>query len=263
MTRALFVEGPSEPLHEGHSFVRLWQEAVLDNLGLPRFDHIYSINKKFLISMRQGSPRMSGASLPLDVFIEHKRSEHGFDCAVVAWDLVPGWAGGTAGLCRWEETVEFYRGIARSQALPANWTAFAAARVQDLSNRASPSARANLTKLQPGAILALCMEDMFESLIVCDEPMVKRLLGCRGKQVPGWPKTWKRPPAKVDTALLSPAIAAARRLRPKVNEAFVVRGDMITAKHEWGDYFVRRMLHTNGSAKARGHQICLRLRDIL
>lgn len=263
MKRALFVEGPADILHPEHSFVRLWQEGVLTNLGLQKFDYIHPINKKYLISMRLGSPKMSGASLPLDVLIENKRQENGFDCAVVAWDLVPGWAGGTANLCRWEETLEFYRGIARSQALPSGWTAYAAARVQNLSQRPVPSARSALTKLAPGAVLALCMEDMFESLIVCDEPMVKNLLGCRGKRVPGWPKSWKRPPPKVDSELLTPAITAARKLRPKVNEAFVVRGDMITAKHEWGEYFTSRMLAPNGSAKARTHQICLRLQDIL
>ena len=263
MTRALFVEGPSEHLHDGHSFVRLWQEAILGNLGLPRFDHICAINKKFLIAMRPGSPKMSGASLPLDHLIEQKRKELGFDCAVVAWDLVPGWAGGVAHLCRWEETVEFYEGIARSRALPNSWTAFAAARVQDLTNRTVPSERAALTKLAPNSIMALCMEDMFESLIACDERMVKNLLGCHGKEVNGWPKKWKRPPKRVDTALLSPAIAAARRLRPRVVEAFAVQGDMITAKHEWGYFFVQRMLSEAGSRKARDHQICKRLREVL
>lgn len=263
MLRALFVEGPDEPLNESHPFIRLWQQSILENLGLPKFDFIYPINKKFLISMRPGAPKISGASLKLDVFIEQKRKVDKFDCAVVAWDLVPGWYGGVGQLCRWAETLEFYSGIARSEALPKSWTTFAETRVADLSGRSSPSARPSITKLTPGSILAVCMDTVFESLITSDEKAVREVLGCHGKKVPKWPKSWKTMPARVDTEVLEPTIAAVRALRPKVPEAFIVRGDLITAKHEWGEFFLRSMLAPTGSPKARGHAIAVRLRELL
>lgn len=263
MKTALFAEGPQEILDEEHPFVRLWQDAVLGNLNLPKFDFVYAINKKYLISMRPNAPKMSGASLKLDEFIERKRIVDNFDCAVVAWDLVPGWAGGVGGLCRWEETVEFYKGIASSTALPAAWANYAKTREKDLTSRRSPSQRTQLTKLAPNAILAVCMDTMFESLIVADEQAVKKALGCSGKRISDWPRAWKNLPPRPDSDLLSPAISAARKFRPKLEEAFAVRGDLITAKHEWGYYFLNSMLAPTGSQKCRNHQIATRLREIL
>lgn len=263
MTRALFVEGPNEPLTAAHPFVRLWQDAILANLELPRFDFIYPINKKFLISMRPDAPKISGASIKLDVFIEQMRRRDGFDCAVVAWDLVPGWYGGIGQLCRWAETLEFYRGVGRSTALPPAWSALAQARAAELEARPIPSARAQPPKLRPGAVLAVCMDKIFESIIASDEKAVKNLLGCRGKKVPDWPKSWKSVPPRADTEVLEPSIAAARKVRPKLQEAFTVRGDMITAKHEWGEYFLRSMLAPGGSEAARNHPIATRLRELL
>jgi hypothetical protein len=263
MKRALFVEGPNEPLSSSHPFVRLWQQAILANLNLPAFDFIYPINKKFLISMRPGAPKISGASLKLDVFIEQKRRADNFDCAVVAWDLVPGWFGGIGQLCRWNETLEFYQGMARSEVLPPTWTNFAEARVADLIERPEPGARPAITRLAPGAVLAICMDTVFESLVASDEKAVRELLGCSGKQVPKWPKSWKALPSRVDTDVLGPSIAAVRALRPKVPQAFTVRGDLITAKHEWGEFFLRSMLAPAGSQKARTHPIAVRLRELL
>jgi hypothetical protein len=263
MAKALFVEGPDDPLSNDHPFVELWQSDVLGNLGLPKFDFIYPINKKFLISMREGAPKMSGASLKLDAHIEHKRQQDGFECAVVAWDLVPGWAGGVGRLCRWDETVEFYRGISRSQVLPPAWVAYAKAKVLDVESRPTPSARPQPTRLVPNAVLPVCMDTMFESLIASDEKAVRQLLGCKGRHVSNWPKNWKSPPARVDSQLIAPTIEAVRSLRPKIPEAFLVRGDMITAKHEWGRFFLSSMLKPGGSAAARSHRICQRLQDIL
>jgi hypothetical protein len=107
------------------------------------------------------------------------------------------------------------------------------------------------------------MDTVFESLITSDEKAVKQALGCRGKQVPKWPKSWKSIPPRVDTEVLEPSIAAVRALRPRVPEAFTVRGDLITAKHEWGDFFLRTMLAPGGSSKARSHAIVTRLRELL
>lgn len=270
MKTALFAEGPVGAM--GHSllssdpFVKLWQDSILGNLGLKKFDFIYPINKKYIISMRPNAPKMSGASIGLDKLIERARKKDEFECAVVAWDLVPGWAGGVSNLCRWDETVEFYKGIERSIDLPGSWTAYARKRVQDLTSRNIPSQRNSLTKIVPNAILAVCMETMFESLIAADEAAVREILGGRGKRVQHWPKDWNNAKNQSwpDKNLLDPAIKAARGLKPKATGAYAIRGDMITAKHEWGAYFLDRMLGSGSVSKlCENHSIVNRLRDIL
>lgn len=188
------------------------------------------------------NPPMSGAGERLDQLMVRVLARHPFDVAVVAWDLVPAW-NPRESFCRWIETVDLYRFLSASPDLPEIWSEKARQRLRDLSERAAPSARQRIPRLEPGMVLPVCMEPLFEGLLVQDERAVKRALGVK-KEPKGWPRNgWsdanERHP---DLKVLAPAITALRRVHPAPEVFRKIRGDMRTHKNEWGEFLLRELL---------------------
>jgi hypothetical protein len=92
-------------------------------------------------------------------------------------------------------------------------------------------------------VLPVCMEPMFETLLVQDEGALRRALSLQGR-IPGWPaQGWGDPAVrKPDREVLGPAILAVSRMRPKPAVLRTVRGDMKTNKDGWGEFLLRRLL---------------------
>lgn len=261
---ALFVEGGESPLppRQTKSALELiWNEHLPTALGLRAFSTVVPISKKHLVAMDPGNPAMSGAGEALDQLMARTMKRHAFDAAVIAWDLVPAW-NPEVDYCRWRETLDLYRHLSRRNELPEPWRQRARHRLEELEGRSSPSARHRRPKLVQHQILPLCMEPMFESLILQEEAAIKRAMGLRGK-VPRWPNQgWgdakeKRP----DEALLAPAILAAQGAKPATISG--VRGTMRTNKDGWGEFLLRRLL-VDPSARAvvLAHPIAERLDEI-
>jgi hypothetical protein len=261
---ALFVEGSeSPPLRGVRSLESIWNEHLPGVLGLRAFSSVVPISKKHLVAMDPARPRMSGAGERLDQLMVRMLKREPFDAAVVAWDLVPAW-NPQGSYCRWRETLALYRHLSDSAYLEASWKAQAARRLADLESRAAPAARKGPPRLARHGILALCMEPMFEGLLVQDEAAVKRALGLKGN-VPAWPRHgWgdereRRP----DERILKLAVQAAQSLEPMPRDIAGVRGSWITNKDGWGEFLLRRLL---ADPKARPrvihHSLCRRLAEV-
>jgi hypothetical protein len=263
---ALFVEGsPSPPTKRGREILDvIWNERLGKSLDLPPFDRIVPISKTHLVAMDPANPPMSGAGERLDQLMARVLARKPFDVAVVAWDLVPAW-NPKEEFCRWRETVNLYRFLSDSRALPEIWREKARQRFQDLSSRRVPSARQHLPPLEPCMVLPICMEPVFEGLLVQNEGAVKRALGLK-REPKGWPRTgWADPrERRPDLNVLAPAITAIQRLRPTVDVFRKIRGDMRTHKNEWGEFILRELLADD---RARplilSHPISKRLTELL
>ncbi len=269
---ALFVEGSiSPPQARGDPALnRIWNEVLRSELNLHPFDSIIPISKKHLVAMDPRSPCMSGSQEPLDYLIARKLEIAGrlkqapFDVAIVAWDLVPAW-NPEGEYCRWTETLDLYRFLADSQALPDVWKNQAHRRWQELEARRQPSDGVDLPPLEQGMVLAVCMEPMFESLLVQDEGAVKRALQvsetprCWPRQ--GWGNPHERHP---DTRILVPAIAAIQSIKPRLRCVKHIRGDMRTNKDGWGEYILRQLfLDPKVRNRIRQHPLPARLVELL
>lgn len=244
---ALFVEGSltPPPARGSRPLERIWKDCLGAELGLLPFEPIVPISKRHLVAMDPRNPPMSGSGEALDQLMKRVLERTPFDVAVVAWDLVPAWDP-ERGYCRWEETVDLYRFLAQSNDLPEIWKRQAARRFEDLQGRQAPSARSGLPPLEPGMVLPICMEPMFEGLLVQDEAAVKRVLGVQGR-LPGWPsRGWADPVEhRPDQAVLGPAIRALSHMRPRPAVLRTVRGDMRTNKDGWGEFLLRNLLEDN------------------
>ena len=241
---ALFVEGSTAPpTARGRAALeQIWNHHLGQALGLQPFAPIVPISKTHLVAMDPRRPPMSGAGERLDQLMVRVLMTRPFDAAVVAWDLVPAWNPQDK-FCRWNETVDLYRFLAESDCLPALWSEKARRRFEELSRRLSPGSRSGPPTLEPGIVLPLCMEPMFEALLVQDETAVRHALGVTGQEIPGWPRQgWGPQERHPDIQVLAPAIRALQRLRPRPKVLKIVRGDMRTNKDGWGEYLLRQML---------------------
>ncbi len=259
MDVALFVEGSSSPPPPRglRALDRIWTDHLCGLLGVASFSIVVPISKKHLVAMDPENPKMSGASEPLDQLIARRIRADGFEAALVAWGLVPAWNPADRG-CRWDETVRFYEMLATSVDLPELWVAYARARYAELRSRSTPGARSGPPTLQPGACIALCMDPMFEDLLVASEAAVKRALEVSGRPA-GWPR-WNRSP-NPDRDILAPAIAALP-YRSSVRRR--VRGDFRTKKDDWGEYLLRKLLDDDAVRSAlASHPVVLRLGEVL
>lgn len=262
---ALFVEGseaPPSPRKELPALHRIWN-GLAESLGLRCFDPIIPISKKHLVAMDPSLPKMSGSAEPLDQLMARTLRRAPFDAAIIAWDLVPAW-NTDASYCRWQETLDLYRYLAASEALSGPWVRCAERRLAELEGRDRPSLRDGVPTREPGAVLALCMEPMFEGLLTVDEAAIRRAVDV-GARPQGWPTHgWgDRREHKTDTRVLGPAIRALFGLRPRPKILRKIRGDFRTHKDEWGEYLLRQLLR---DPKARpwiaGHPLTLRLCEI-
>jgi hypothetical protein len=233
----LFAEGTS-----GTSLDHLWHEQMRVLLDLPAFERVVGIGKNHLVAMSNANMRLkyktSTVSVGLDEIIAAELKERPFDCAVVAWDLVPPWdSGSDASACRWEETLLLYEGLARSKHLPEPWRAAAEERFKELKSREVPRQSA-IPKPALHTVLAVCMASEFEGVLL-HESGVKAALGLKGKSVPGWPNTWSRMIDPRPSKTLAEAIEAARRMKPKPAVFRKIHLPMRMAKHEWGSFFLK------------------------
>ncbi len=260
---ALFVEGSeSPPVPRGiRSLESIWNEHLPRALGLRTFSSVVPISKTHLVAMDPDKPPMSGAGEGLDQRMVRVLRRNPFDAAVIAWDLVPAW-NPQGDFCRWQETLALYRHLSESTHLDDAWKTSAAQRLADLEGRRTPAARTRPPQLTHHMILALCMEPMFEGLLVQDEAAVKQALGLRGK-VPGWPRQgWgdaqeRRP----DEQLLAPAVNAARSQAPRIIAG--VRGDWDVNKDGWGEFLLRRLLDDSKACpQVLAHPLCQRLAEV-
>jgi hypothetical protein len=242
---ALFVEGSIAPLpkHKQPPLAGIWNGCFGETLGLQRFDPIIPISKTHLVAMDPDNPPMSGAGEALDVLMVRMLKLHDFDAAVVAWDLVPAW-NPEGSFCRWLETLNLYRFMAGSKVLPDTWKEQASRRYEEMSRRRTPGERLRPPAPRPGMVLPVCMEPMFESVLVQDEAAARRAFGIQGQNVAGWPRQgWgDRHDRRPDNNILAPAILAMSRMRPKLQAYRVIGGDLKTRKNEWGEYLLRRLL---------------------
>lgn len=262
MKVALFVEGSvayssagSDPLTE------LWRILAVDVALGRAFDVVYGISKAQLVSMSSGVSSVSSLGEAFDYYLQRVIERDGIDRAVVAWDLHPKWNSHSA-RCRWEETLELYRGLASSPALPASWKYEAQQRLQALQARARPSARLGPPAKVQHSVLPLCMDSMFESLL-CDENLVREALGVVGTNVKGWPTRWGSSVPNPDSAILAPAVAAVRRKFPKGAASRHVRRDWRSGKNDWGLYLVQKATASpHLLARLQRHPIAERLAEV-
>jgi len=261
---ALFVEGSiTLPARGSAPLETIWRECLGKALSLHRFEPIVPINKKHLIAMDPRKPKMSGGGEALDQLMVRTMNREPFDAAIVAWDLHPAWDPEGA-FCRWTETVDLYRFLAESATLPEVWRVQAAKRYADLRGRSSPGERSRRPRLEPGMVLPVCMEPMFEGLLVQDAAAVRRVLGLR--QTPktwpsrGWGDASERQP---DLHVLAPAIESLLRHRPKPAVLRKIHGDMSDHKNEWGELLLRELLaDQRAKALILSHPIAVRLKEI-
>jgi hypothetical protein len=269
---ALFVEGSTQTMRRGvPPLERIWSTLLAGALGLERFEVIVPISKKHLVAMDPDNPPMSGCGEPLDLFIERHRVDRDtrdarFEAAVVAWDLVPAW-NPDGEFCRWKESLNLYRFLKDSRALPQVWRARAGDRFAELMHRRTPSARLAPPTLEQGSVIALCMEPMFEGLLTMNETALLRALDLAGRQRPsGWPTNgWGESACRhPDRDLLIPAVASLRRLRPKHSTLRRIGGDFRTRKAEWGAWFLSSLLEDDSMReRVLEHPICRRLKECL
>lgn len=174
---ALFVEGSTAPLpkHKQQPLSAIWNGCFGETLGLQRFDPIVPISKTHLVAMDPDNPPMSGAGEALDVLMARMLKLHAFDAAIVAWDLVPAW-NPEGSFCRWLETLNLYRFLADSKAMPDVWKGQASRRYEEMSRRRTPGERLQPPALQPGMILPICMEPL-----ILGHPLSKRLAELVGR----------------------------------------------------------------------------------
>jgi hypothetical protein len=235
-----FVEGsnsglrgsPKDHLH------RLWASTLVQTLRLHKIERVVGVGKASIVAccpdmgLRRKSTAMREA---IDEIMARELRSAPFDCALVAWDLLPPWDRETKA-CRREEILALYSGIGSSKHLPAEWKKSARARLAELKRRSAPVARQQASRPVRYSVLTLCMEWMFESMFM-NERAVRTALGLVDMEVAGWPGHWSRAERGPDK-LLQRAIVAAQRRRPLPDVFRRIHGDMHTAKHEWGTYLV-------------------------
>ncbi|WP_146084625.1 hypothetical protein [Rathayibacter sp. AY1E3] len=259
---ALFVEGTDRSSSSESAtdpLAILWNRAVCRLAGIPQFDHVIGFSKGSLVAMDPANRSLSSVGESFDQLFLRKLTTLGFDAAVVAWDLHPGW-NSRATYCRWSETKSIYEGIANSPAaIPSAWMKKAGARFAEMNSRASPEDRVGPPPLEVNSIQVICMDKTFEDLLVFDRAnILRRALEVQGERVKGWPRNF------VDAELgVGAAIAAVRRIRPKRQVAKLVRNDFPAAKHEWATLILERALQNAEDAQMlRNHPIVTRLREV-
>ena len=258
----LFAEGSlGQRTRHGDPFAKLWRELLVRELELLPIAGVVPIDKRALVAMDPNSPAMSGASVGLDELILREIEGDGIDVAVAAWDLLPPWDP-AANACRWKECLNLYRHLSRSDVLPENWRDNAASRYAELRARPSPSARVGPLDAKPNSVLTVCMEPMFEAVLMSCEAGVRRALGVEGKGIRDWPP-WSEH-GEIDRRVIQPALSAARAVRPTPPVFRHIRGDFRTAKHEWAEYLLRELFADEGCRdQLIQTSICRRLIEVI
>lgn len=245
----LFVEGSlGEKDRSGRPWLDiLWSDKLAAALGLKPFARVVPFHKGQLTALdnQEGFRRSPSMNVGLDELIRVELARDSFDAGIIAFDLLPPWDA-KAKVCRWEETLRFYRAMKNSPRLPEDFRTRAGERLAELEARARPSERSAPPRLGKGSLLALCMDPEFEAVFE-NEIAVRRALGVGAKLPKGWPPTWGEGGVALKT-LLSRAINSARSLEPVPKVLRQIRGDFVDRPHEWAAYFAgssdARMLET-------------------
>ncbi|MBK7823675.1 hypothetical protein [Nannocystis sp.] len=266
MKIALFVEG-STPVGSKDQCARLWN-TLLPALGRTSVDVVVPIGKDAITNML-GLPGSTSAP-GLDARICDARRTHKLDPArdalIVAWDLEPP-VDKDQRRCAWDEKIGVYQGIASSPLAllrDTAWAACAAKAATQLENLRDvpPTGRSQRT-VKAGAVLAVCMEPMFEALFTHDGRAVRRALDLKDDP-PGWPTGWGPNERDPSRKLMGPAIAAIHRMRPAHPVRKIIRETWRNAKDEWGEYILRKLLADETQRKLiLEHAISRRLKNIL
>jgi hypothetical protein len=260
----LFVEGSEGPPNPRRSdpLVSIWQEVLVSELGLHEIERVVSISKRNLVAMVPEFSQMAGRAIPFDELMARELEHMPFDAAVVAWDILPPWS--NLPLDRWTETLLLHEGLARSEVLPLPWRTTAERRLDELVSRPCPGARRGPPRLGRHTVLALCMEPTFEALILECEAAVRAALGVSRRRTPRWPTWWSPGDPRRPEDVLQAAILAAESLDPRPNAFRKVRGDMRTAKNDWGLFLLRRLLDdARCRPRLEAHPIAVRAREVL
>jgi hypothetical protein len=219
---------------------------------------VFGINKGSVAAMKLKNTalkRTTSIAEPLDCILERHRKRHMIDCYVIVWDLVPPWDR-EAETCRWNETLGLFEGLSLSESLDDSFRTYAAARFEEMSNRNSPGERRTIPGLIPGAVLAACVEPLFESIFM-NERAMKRCLGVRGTRAKGWPTGWETWNTNASGVVAS-AVDAARDAAP-TNPLFRrIRQGYETLKSEWGIHFLQTGFFNEG---LRSHPLGRRLAE--
>jgi len=263
---AVFAEGSGASIpsrRESGALSRIWGEVLPHGLGCTSTVRVFPFSKRDLVALDRSKPSPTG-SIPLDVLIQTRLAANpGVQAIVIAWDLQPPWDP-DANVCRWQETLDLYRLLAASKELKNPWRAHAEARHAQLCGRRKPGDRLRPHRLEPGQIAAVCMEPMFEAVLV-DERGIFRALGLRHRP-DGWPpaRQWNPTTRHPDRTLLMPAIAAARRSTRRARIVEQIGGDMKTCKNEWGAHLLESLLADSASgARLHRHPLAVRLAEVL
>lgn len=262
MKVALFVEGTDQSTSSvagSDPLAKLWNESICAAAGVSPFDVVIGFSKRNIVAMDPAVKSLSGVGESFDELLTRMADTHGFEAAVIAWDLHPRWNPDYP-YCRWQETLSFYSGIANSERLGTEWRDSAAARLAEYQSRPNASERAQMPVLSPFSIQPLCMDRMFESLLMVDDGRALReALGVEGSRVPLWPKVYH---GMKEDEYVAKAIAACRRARISSPMMRAMRGDFDTAKHEWGGALVDAIAKGRFATSLEGHPTVRRLAEI-
>lgn len=240
MRLAYVVEGSQVFDHRGRELLNvLWREEIAAKVGHLSPQIVLGINKGSIASMRLAQTalkRTTSIAEPLDLILERFRVNHNIDCFVVVWDLLPPWDR-DAGLCRWTETLGFYEGLSLSGSLDGAFRECAGRRYLEMRGRQEPGLRGSIPRLERGAIIAVCVEPLFESVFM-DQGAMKACLGLRNIRVKGWPRGWSQDNRNA-CGVIADAVDAARETRPRDAVYRKIRDGYETLKTEWGIHFLK------------------------
>ena len=238
---AFVVEGSHVPQNRTGTDLleQLWRQEIPRATGCVRPDRVFGIHKGSIAAMRLKKValrRTTSIAEPLDDILERLRKSHQIDCFVVVWDLVPPWDRAAA-TCRWNETLGLFEGLSLSKSLDEPFRHYAATRFQEMSNRNSPRNRPRLPTIVRGAILAVCVDPLFESIFM-NETAMRQSLGIRGTRVDRWPAKWEAWDRNASNVVAS-AVDAARGAAPNRPVFRGIRQVYDTLKSEWGVHFLQ------------------------
>lgn len=237
MKIGLFVEGST---HEGEWLKKIWADCLVPLSGMSAEIIVYGISKANVVAMDSSVRNLSSTVEPLDALISRMVARDHFEAVIVCWDLVPKWNSHDKP-CRWRETLDFYSSLSDSEVLPDVFRDSASRRLEELKSRSLPSARRNLPRVAEGSVQALIMDPMFEAMIL-SESAFRRALGLDGPRPKGWPKTWGTKSPISPDKVLSEAIAATRRMRPRPPVLRRINKGFESAKNEWGHFLLVSMM---------------------
>jgi hypothetical protein len=244
----VFVEGAHYTSARGwDALVELWKTlAELHGVVRDRVD-VHGFEKGQIELMHADPEFRFAGKLPLDAAIAMAHDAKPFDVLVVAFDALPENSKlrdetGCLPEMRWI----FERFLARN-VLPHEF-------INDsrdaLNHYRVETGRAARQRDYYPRIDAIFMEPEFESLVICDEGLVRRAFEVGNNPRP-WPKFRKQPPKHVLDAAIDKAGAGVRRR---------IRGDIKSNRHGWALEVVRRAAE---SPIFMSHGIMTRLQHLL